>query len=219
MDADQIARQERRELYNEQSRLLLARLMSEKGGMLTRGAKDSEIEARQIEFLRDMEVLDFKFLDVIREDWGFDPFDNSVSFGDDMEHRWENFFKNKRVKDEEGNPTILYEDKDGNYRLIPGKNPEIKDLDFIIKNYDKILIPDDEVVDQLPSITVMGIEGVSSDDYLNNTSTTEKEFYPNQIMIIILQLLDVLQKYKVLLKEECNSQLFKDLEEKFKKLF
>ena len=52
MDAAEQIRVERRELYEEQQRILLSKLMSEKGGMLMKGATDKENEAKAMEFCK-----------------------------------------------------------------------------------------------------------------------------------------------------------------------
>ena len=128
MDAAESIRVERREQYEEQQRILLSKLMSERGGMLMKGATDKENEAKAVEFCKQMQILEMKFIDVVREDWGLDPDDNTATFGEDLDKRWDHFIREHVVKDDKGNPTILYRDKDGNFRLIPGKYPEIKDL-------------------------------------------------------------------------------------------
>lgn len=66
-----------------------------------------------------MQILDYKYLDIVRENHDLEPFDDSATFGEDMEKRWDHFFKNHIVKDEQGNDAILYKDKYGNYRLSP----------------------------------------------------------------------------------------------------
>ena len=84
MDAAEQIRVERRELYEEQQRILLSKLMSERGGMLTKGATDQENEAKAMEFCKQMQILEMKFIDVVREDWGLDPNDNTATFGKDL---------------------------------------------------------------------------------------------------------------------------------------
>ena len=222
MDAAEEIRAQRREEYNERQRILLSKLMSEKGGMLMKGSTDKENEAKAMEFFKQMQILDMKYIDVVREDWGLDPTDDSATFGDDLDKRWEHFIRNHVVKDEEGNPTILYKDKDDNYRLIPGKIPEIKDMQFLIDNYEKILLEDGEkeVILPMPSITIMGIEGVSDEVKYRgyNLVPRDKDFFPTQIMILVAELLDTLKKYKDHFKES-NNELYKVLEEKYKEFF
>ena len=222
MDAAEEIRAQRREEYNEHQRILLAKLMSERGGMLMKGASDKENEAKALEFFKQMQILDMKYIDVVREDWGLDPTDDSATFGDDLDKRWEHFIRSHVVKDEEGNPTILYKDKDDNYRLIPGKIPEIKDMRFLIDNYEKILLEDGEkeVILPMPSITIMGIEGVSDEVKYGgyNLVPRDEDFFPTQIMILVAELLDILKKYKDHFKES-NNELFKVLEEKYKEVF
>lgn len=211
---------ERREAYEESSRILLARLMSEKGGMLTKGYSDTEIEGKALSFLKELYILQSKFIDVIREDWGFDREDNSATFGEDIDNRWLHFVKNHIVKDDEGNETILYTDKNNNFRLINGVIPQIKDLEFIIKNYNKIYNEEKEEVEIMPSVTLLGVEGVSGEKYEKfNLDVNDKDFYLRQVMILICELLDALKKYKVYLKEQKGDELFKLIEEKFKELF
>lgn len=47
-----------------------------------------EIETRQMEFLKDMIVLDAKYIDVVRNNWGLEAGDNTATFGEDLEKRW-----------------------------------------------------------------------------------------------------------------------------------
>ena len=162
-----------------------------------------------------------KYIDVIREDWGFARDDNSATFGEDVDHRWEHFVKNHLVKDEKGNGTILYADKDGKYRLIPNVCPTIEQLEFVVKNYDKIYKNEDnEEIELKPSITILGIEGVAWSKYLDfNLSPDHKDFYLRQIMILLGELLDVVERNRVYLKEVANDELFKALAEKVKNVF
>ena len=49
--------------------------------------------------------------------------------------------KNHLVKDDKGNELdFMYEDKDGKYRLVPDKLPTIEQLQFVMKNYDKLFV-------------------------------------------------------------------------------
>lgn len=221
MDAAETIRAERREEYEEQQRILLSKLMSERGGMLTKGTTDKENEVKAIEFCKQMQILEMKYIDVVREDWGLDPDDDTATFGEDLDKRWEHFIREHVVKDDQGNPTILYRDKDGNFRLIPGKYPEIKDLKFVIENFEKILLEDDEkeVIFPLPSVTIEGIEGVCSEKYSHyNLVPKDKDFFTTQIMILASELLDILKEHRDQLKESGN-ELFKVLEQKYKEVF
>ena len=221
MDAAEEIRVERREQYEEQQRILLSKLMSERGGMLAKGATDKENEAKAVEFCKQMQILEMKFIDVVREDWGLDPNDDTATFGEDLDKRWDHFIREHVVKDDKGNPTILYRDKDGNFRLIPGKYPEIKDLEFVIDNFEKILLENDEkeVIFPLPSVTIEGIEGVCSEKYSQyNLVPKDKDFFTTQIMILASELLDILKEHKDQLKESGN-ELFKALEQKYKEVF
>ena len=217
---DEIA-QKRREEYDEATRVLLSKVMSEKGGVLTKGFTEGEMEAKFVNFFQDLVVLQMKYIDVIREDWGFARDDNSATFGEDVDHRWEHFVKNHVVKDEKGKDTILYADKDGKYRLIPNVCPTIEQLEFVIKNYDKIYKNEDnEEIELKPSITILGIEGVAWSKYLDfNLSVDHKDFYLRQVMILLGELLDVVERNRVYLKEVANDELFKALAEKVKKVF
>ena len=87
MDAEEEILFNRRKEYEEQQRVLLSKLMSEKGGMLTYDMSENEIEGKMTEFLRDMSVLDYKYVDVVRDYWGLDPEDNTALFGEDMSNR------------------------------------------------------------------------------------------------------------------------------------
>lgn len=222
MDAKQEISFDRRKEYDEQQRILLSRLMSERGGMLTKNFTENEIEGKMIEFLREMAILDYKYIDIVREDWGLDPEDNTAMFGEDMENRWTHFIKNHVVKDNEGKDSIIYEDKDKNFRLIPGVLPLIENLGFVIENYQKLRLSEreKEEVDEMPSITVLGIEGLSSEKYIEyNLEKEHKDFYITQVMILLCELLDILSKYQNYLKEESGSELFKLLSEKVKGIF
>ena len=125
------------------------------------------------------------------------------------------------MKDEQGNPTILYKDKDGNFLLTPEKYPEIKDLKFVIENFEKILLENDEkeVIFPLPSVTIEGIEGVCSEKYSQyNLVPKDKDFFTTQIMILASELLDILKEHRDKLKESGN-ELFKIFEQKYKEVF
>lgn len=212
--------EERRELYEQHTRELMANWLTIKGGILGKDLTQEEMEAKTLNFLKQMAILDYKFIDVVRDDWGFDPNDESASFGEEMETRWESFVKNHVVKMENGEDSILYEDKEGNYRLIPNKYPTINNLEFIIKNYERIKFGEDNgEVEVLPSITVLGIEGISGDKYNEfNLSHTDSDFFVTQLMILTSDLLDVIGKHKEHLKESDN-KLFKILENKYKEIF
>ena len=93
MDAAESIRTKRRELYEEQQRILLSKLMSERGGMLAKGATDKENEAKAVEFCKQMQILEMKFIDVVREDWGLDPNDDTATFGEDLDKQWEHFIR------------------------------------------------------------------------------------------------------------------------------
>lgn len=222
MDAKQELFFERRKEYDEQQRLLLSRLMSEKGGMLTKNFTENEIEGKMTEFLREMAVLDYKYIDIVREDWGLDPEDNTATFGEDMDNRWKHFIKDHIVKDNEGKDTILYEDKDKNFRLIPGMLPFIDQMEFVIDNFQKINLSNNEKdeVDELPSMTILGIEGLTTNKYLNlNVERNHKDFFITQIMILSCELMDIIKKHRKYLKEESNIEVFKILSEKVKEIF
>lgn len=217
----EVVREDRRKEYEEKQRVLLARLMSEKGGMLMEGATDAEIERRQYDFLREMTTLQYKYIDVVREDYGLDPNDNRASFGEDMDKRWENFFKSSTVLDEKGEDTVLYQDIEGNYRLIPDCYPRVDGLEFVVKNMPKVKtdIPKEELV-MLPSLTVLGVEAISSDKYSEyNVKWDDKDFFITQIMIMSMELFDIIAKHKKYLKEESNNKLYQALEGRYKELF
>ena len=90
-----------------------------------------------------------------------------------------------------GNDTILYADKDGKYRLIPYVYPTIEQLEFVIKNYDKIYKNEDnDEIELKPSVTILGIEGVAGNKYLDfNLSPEHKYFYLRQVMILLVNYL------------------------------
>ena len=120
MIAEEELAQTRREEYDEQYRVLLSRAMSEKGGILTKGFTAEEMEVKALNYFKDLLVLQTKYIDVVRENWGFARDDNTATFGDDLSCRWPHFVKNHLVKDDEGKEiSCMYEDKNGKYRLIP----------------------------------------------------------------------------------------------------
>ena len=94
-------------------------------------------------------------------------------------------------------------------------------LEFVVKNYDKIYKNEDnEEIELKPSITILGIEGVACSKYLDfNLSPDHKDFYLRQIMILLGELLDVVERNRVYLKEVANDELFKALAEKVKNVF
>ena len=223
MIAEEELAQTRREEYEEQYRVLLSRAMSEKGGILTKGFTAEEIEAKALNYFKDLLVLQTKYIDVVRENWGFARDDDSATFGDDLSCRWQHFVKNHLVKDEEGKEiSCMYEDKDGKYRLIPDTCPSIEQMQFIMKNYDKLFVDEDDSVEieMKPSICIRGVEAIpwskNLDYYL---PPSHEDFYLRQVMILIAELLDVVDKNKVHLKEEKQDELFKVLAEKVKKIF
>lgn len=214
-------REERRKDYEEKQRILLARLMSEKGGMLMEGATDAEIERKQQEFIKDMITLQYKYIDVVREDYGLNPDDNRASFGEDMEKRWDHFFKSSMVLDDKGEDTILYKDAEDNYRLIPDCCPRVDKLEFVVKNMPKVKteIPKEEL-EMLPSLTILGIEAICSDKYSKyNVKWDDKDFFITQAMILTMELFDIIAIHKKYLKEESNNKLYQALEERYKEIF
>lgn len=54
-------REIRRKEYNEYQRYLMSKLISERGGMLTKDATDQEIEKVQNEFYGGLSVLGYKY--------------------------------------------------------------------------------------------------------------------------------------------------------------
>ena len=50
MDIEEEIAQKRREEYDEATHVLLSKVMSEKGGILTKGFSESEIEAKAVNF-------------------------------------------------------------------------------------------------------------------------------------------------------------------------
>lgn len=217
MLASEIIAEDRRANYDEHSRILLARLMSERGGMLMKDLSPEEIEAKQVEFFKQMMILDTKFIDVIRDNWGLDPNDETATFGDDLDSRWDHFIRNHVVTNK-GKDTILYRDKDGAFRLIPGKSPDIDGLEFVMENFDKIVIEEDiDTLEKMPSVTVMGIEGIGSKKYeYFNKDYKEKDFFVTQMMIIAAETLDIIAKHKDELKD---NELFNIIKEKSKDIF
>ena len=223
MIAEEELAQTRREEYEEQYRVLLSRAMSEKGGILTKGFTAEEIEAKALNYFKDLLVLQTKYIDVVRENWGFARDDDSATFGDDLSCRWQHFVKNHLVKDDEGKEiSCMYEDKDGKYRLVPDKLPTIEQLQFVMKNFDKLFVEDEcsESIEIKPSVTIRGIEALPWSKYLDFILPPEHEdFYLRQVMILIGELLEVVERNKTYLKEEKQDELFKVLAEKVKTIF
>lgn len=221
MSINQEILSERREKYEEQQRILLAQLMTEKGGLCMKGITTEEIERITLDFYKKSMILDMKFIDVVRDDWGLDPEDATATFGDDLETRWDYFLRKHIIRNEKGEETILYQDRDEKYRLIPGKYPKIKDLGFVIDKYDEIVFDEEEEkdVNLLPSITIMGIEGLCGEKYGEyNLEPSNPNFFITQVMILTGELLDVIKENKKELKESGN-ELFKILEEKYNEIF
>ena len=52
-----------------------------------------------------------------------------------------------------------------------------------------------------------------------NLSADHKDFYLRQVMILLGELLEVVERNMIYLKEEANDELFKALAEKVKKVF
>ena len=131
--------------------------------------------------------------------------------------------KNHLVKDDKGNEMdFMYEDKDGKYRLVPDKLPTIEQLQFVMKNFDKIFVEDEcsETIEVKPSVTIRGIEAIPWSKYLDFILPPEHEdFYLRQVMILIGELLEVVERNKSYLKEEKHDELFKVLAEKVKTIF
>ena len=170
MLAEEKFAQERRDEYEEKMRVLLSRTMSDNGGLLTKGFSDVEMDAKSVNFFKDLLVLQSKYIDVIRENWGFERDDDTATFGEDFNTRWQHFVKNHLVKDDKGNELeCLYEDKDGKYRLVPDKLPTIEQLQFVMKNFDKIYINDlcSVAIELKPSVTIRGIESFPWSKYLD----------------------------------------------------
>lgn len=213
--------EDRRKAYEEQQRILFARLFSERGGMLMQGVTEAEIEKKQLEFAKNMTILDYKYIDIVREDYGLDANNEKASFGDDMGKRWDNFFKSSTVVDDKGEDTILYEDVEGNYRFIPDRCPTIDGLEFLVKSITKIKtdFPKEELY-AMPVLSILGIEALSTDKYADyNVSWDDKDFFITQIMIMTMQLFDIIARHKKYLKEETDNRLYKALEERFKEIF
>lgn len=213
--------EERRAAYEEQQRTLLAKLMSERGGLCMKGATTEENECKAVEFFKELQILDMKYIDIVRQDWGLDPEDETATFGDDLDKRWDHFIRKHVVEDEKGKPTILYRDKDENLRLIPGKFPDIQDMEFVVNNFENIVIDEKEKkeIDTFPSITIMGIEGLCGDKYQNHyVEPGDKNFFLSQIMMLTGELLDILKEHKAQLKDSGN-ELFKELEQKYNEVF
>ena len=223
MLAEEEFAQKRRDEYEEQMRVLLSRTMSDNGGILTKGYSEDEMDKRSVNFFKDLLVLQTKYIDVIRENWGLERDDDTATFGEDFNIRWEHFVKAHLVKDDKGKEVdFMYEDKEGKYRLIPEKWPTIEQLQFVMKNYDKIYVNDlcSDAVELKPSVTIRGIEAFPWSKYLDYLLPPEHEdFYLRQVMILIGELLEVVGRNKAYLKEEKHDELFKVLAEKVKTIF
>ena len=79
--------QKRKDEHDEKMRVLLSRTMSENGGLLTKGYSEDEMDKKSVDFFKDLLVLQSKYIDVIRENWGFDRDDDSATFGEDFTKR------------------------------------------------------------------------------------------------------------------------------------
>ena len=132
-------------------------------------------------FFKGLLALQSKYIDVIRENWSFDRDDDTATFGEDFNKRWQHFVKAHLVKDGKGKEVnFMYEDKEGKYRLTPEKWPSIEQLQFVMKNYDKIYVNDlcSDAVELKPSITIRGIEAFPWSKYLDYLLLPEHEdFY------------------------------------------
>ena len=53
--------------------------MSENGGILTKGFTEEEMGTKAIGFFKDLLVLQSKYIDVVRENWGFEKDDDTSS--------------------------------------------------------------------------------------------------------------------------------------------
>ena len=223
MLAEEEFAQKRRDEYEEKMRVLLSRTMSDNGGILTKGYSEDEMDKRSVNFFKDLLVLQTKYIDVIRENWGLERDDDTATFGEDFNIRWEHFVKAHLVKDDKGKEVdFMYEDKEGKYRLIPEKWPTIEQLQFVMKNYDKIYVNDlcSDAVELKPSVTIRGIEAFPWSKYLDYLLSPEHEdFYLRQVMILIGELLEVVERNKTYLKEEKQDELFKVLAERVKTIF
>ena len=223
MLAEEEFAQKRRDEYEEKMRVLLSRTMSDNGGLLTKGFSDVEMDKKSVDFFKDLLVLQSKYIDVIRENWGFERDDDTATFGEDFTKRWPHFVKAHLVKDDKGNELdFMYEDKDGKYRLVPDKLPTIEQLQFVMKNFDKIFVEDEcsETIEVKPSVTIRGIEAIPWSKYLDFILPPEHEdFYLRQVMILIGELLEVVERNKAYLKEEKQDELFKVLADKVKTIF
>ena len=93
MLAEEEFAQKRRDEYEEQMRVLLSRTMSDNGGLLTKGYSDVEMDKKSVDFFKDLLVLQSKYIDVIRENWGFERDDDTATFGEDFTKRWPHFVK------------------------------------------------------------------------------------------------------------------------------
>ena len=137
---------------------------------------------------------------LIRENWGLERDDDTATFGEDFNIRWEHFVKAHLVKDDKGNEVdFMYEDKNGNYRLVPDKLPTIEQLQFVMKNFDKIYAEDEcsDAVEIKPSVTIRGIEALPWSKYLDFILPPEHEdFYLRQVMTLICEFLKWLRETK-----------------------
>ena len=80
MLAEEEFAQKRRDEYEEKMRVLLSRTMSDNGGLLTKGFSEDEMDAKSVDFFKDLLVLQSKYIDVIRENWGFERDDDTATF-------------------------------------------------------------------------------------------------------------------------------------------
>ena len=132
----------------------------------------------------------------------------------------ETLCENHLVKDDNGNKVeCMYEDKDGKYRLIPDKWPTIELPQFVMKSMTKSMLMMSALMllSRNPSVTIRGTEALPWSKYLDYLLPPEHEdFYLRQVMILIGELLEVVERNKTYLKEEKHDELFKVLAEKGK---
>ena len=106
--------------------------------------------------------------------------------------------------------------------LTPEKWPSIEQIQFVMKNFDKLFVEDEcsESIEIKPSVTIRGIEALPWSKYLDFILPPDHEdFYLRQVMILIGELLEVVERNKTHLKEEKQDELFKVLAEKVKTIF
>jgi hypothetical protein len=153
--------EKREKQFDDEERLILRKAFSAYGGIFTEGKKEDEIDSLSWNTVKSMTELEYKYIDVVRKRMGLPPDEMDATFGEDFENRWRHLVQNHIVKDENGNELNLYEDTDGNYRVIRDAMLTFLDMEFIMKNPDKFPEMAPNIEDEktkMPTINIWGLD-------------------------------------------------------------